>query len=407
MNVETAEWRRDAIGGDRDETIIVVQRRRRNLIIAVVAGLAIVLALVLAMMMRGGGDEPEAASKAAAAGPAAGGARNQAMPSVTVIVPGRQQVARTITASGTLAARRDMPVGIAGEGGMVASVLVDAGSWVRQGQTMATIERSVQSQEAQQLAASIEVARADARLAQQELDRAQALVSRGFVSKADVERRTAARDAANARVKVAQAQLGASRARIGRLDIRAPAAGLVLERRVEPGQVVGAGSGALFRIAMGGNMEMVANVPQQDLAALKVGLPVEVRPVGSPNTFKGQIWQIAPLIDPQSRLGRVRIAVPYAPDMRPGGFAEARIVAGASTLPLIPQSAVQSDQGGSYVYVIDANNQVVRRDVEVGSVTNEGVSIAAGLSGQERIVLSAAPFLNPGQKVRPNRAVSP
>ena len=74
-------------------------------------------------------------------------------------VPGRSQVARTVTASGALAARRDQPVGVAGEGGMVTRVLVDAGAWVRQGQVLATIDRSVQSQEAAQLGASIQVAR--------------------------------------------------------------------------------------------------------------------------------------------------------------------------------------------------------------------------------------------------------
>ena len=164
---------------------------------------------------------------------------------MTVMVPGRTQVARTITASGALAARRDQPVGIAGEGGMVTRVLVDAGTWVGRGQVLATVDRSVQSQEAAQLAASIQVARADAVLAQNELNRAESLVSRGFVSKADVDRRRAARDAAAARVRVAQAQYGATRARVGRLDIRAPTAGLVLSRNVEVGQVVGAGAGAL------------------------------------------------------------------------------------------------------------------------------------------------------------------
>ena len=77
----------------------------------------------------------------------AGGPGGQ-VPTVTVIVPGRSQVARTVTASGTLAARRDQPIGIAGEGGLVTRVYVDAGSWVRQGQVLASIDRSVQRQEA-------------------------------------------------------------------------------------------------------------------------------------------------------------------------------------------------------------------------------------------------------------------
>ena len=99
----------------------------------------------------------------------------------------------------------------------------------------------------------------------------------------------------------------------------------------------------------------------------------------------------------------MRVAVPYDPAIRPGGFAEARITAGAVTAPLVPQSAVQADEKGNYVYVIDARNEVVRRNVQVGSVSNQGVSITGGLSGQEQIVLSAAPFLNPGQKVTPQR----
>ena len=286
MNVESSRWSRGAL----DSTIIVddegaaIARRRRRIVIIVVA--ALLLLAVAAYFMMSGGKEAAPAEKA-------GG---DVAPSVSVIVPGRQEVPRNLSATGSLAARRDMPVGIAGEGGMVSRVLVEAGQWVGAGQTLAVIERSVQSQEAQQLAASIDVAKADARLAQQELVRAQSLVSRGFVSKADVERRIATRDAANARVRVAQAQLGASRARIGRLDVRAPAAGLVLNRNVEAGQIVSAGSGALFRIAEGGQMELVARLPQTDLAALSVGVPVTVTPVGSANSYQGVVWQIAPLI---------------------------------------------------------------------------------------------------------------
>src|SRR3546814_2935002 len=131
-------------------------------------------------------------------------------------------------------------------------VLVDPGNWVRPGQALATMERSGQTQQTRSLAAQVEVARADARLAEAELDRAQALVGRGFISKADIDRKTATRDAARARVDVAIAQVRESVAREGRLDIRAPEAGLVLTRDVEPGQIVGSGSGVLFRVAKGG-----------------------------------------------------------------------------------------------------------------------------------------------------------
>lgn len=386
-------------GSDR---LIVVDRpnRKRWIIAAVVAAIALVIAFA---MFRGGDDT---VAPAGAAGERAGGAaggRSGQIPSVTVVVPGRSEVARTITASGALAARRDQPVGVAGEGGLVRSVLVDAGSWVRQGQVLATIDRSVQSQTAAQLAASVQVARADAALAQNEYDRSAALVSRGFVSKADLDRKKAARDAANARIQVAQAQLGATRAQIGRLDIRAPTSGLILSRSIEVGQIVSGGAGGLFRLARGGEMEMRAQMSQQDLAAMRVGLPASVTPLGSTTTIAGRVWQVSPVIDPQSRLGEVRIAIPYTASIRPGGFAQARISSGSTTAPLLPQSAVLSDKDGNYVYIINAKNEVERRGIKIGNVDSNGVTIVNGLSGQEAVVLSAGPFINVGQKVAPRR----
>ncbi len=396
MNVETTSWRRDGIEEvPVDETVVVVRRRRRrNIIIAVVAVVAL---LVAALLMFGRSSEEPAKA------PPKGAAGGQA-PVVSVIVPGRQQVGRTITATGSLAARRDMPVGIPGEGGQVARVLVEPGQWVGAGQVLAVIDRSVQSQEAAQLAAQVQVNQADLRLAQSNLDRAQRLLPRGFVSRADIDRLTATRDAAAARVRVAQAQVNATRARIGRLDVRAPTAGLVLERNVEAGQVVGAGSGALFRIAAGGQMELLARLPQDDLARLQVGTPAIVTPVGSEQTYQGQVWQVSPIVDPQTRQGEARISVPYNRELRPGGFAQARLETGSVTAPLLPESAVQSDAQGNFVYIIDNDNKVVRRNVRVGDVSDRGVAIAEGLNGNERVVLAAGAFLNPGQRVRPERA---
>jgi HlyD family secretion protein len=392
MNLETPIRTTDS------DTLLIVDdgARRRKRIAIVGAALVAAVAILLALMMWSGGEEPAGG----AGGPDSGAAR---IPTVSVVVPGRTSVAQVITASGPLAARRDQPVGVPGEGGQVTRVLVDSGSWVRQGQVLATIERSVQSQEAAQLAASVQVARADAQLAQNELERAQALVGRGFISKADVDRKQAARDAAAARVRVAQAQLNAARARIGRLDVRAPTSGLILDRNVEVGQVVSAGSGALFRLAMGGDMEMRARLSQQDISAISVGMPAQVTPTGVSQPVTGRVWQVSPIIDPQSRQGEVRIAIPYTPDVRPGGFAEAKITSGATTAPVLPQSAVLSDAKGNYVYVVNGEDKVERRDVEVGTVDDRGVTIVNGLSGQERIVLTAGPFLNVGQKIRPRR----
>ncbi len=363
-------------------------RRRRMLIIA-----AIVVAIMLiggALMYFGSSDE--------AAFPAADG---QQIPTVSVIAPGRATVQGKIAATGTLAARREIAVGVVGEGGRVVSVSVEPGDWVGAGQVLAVIDRSVQNQQAQSSAAQIEVARADADLAQAKLERALQLVDRGFISKADVDRLTATRDAARARVRVAEAQYRELLARNARLNIVAPAAGLVLDRNVEVGQVIGAGSEAPFTIARGGEMELLAEANEDDLAVLAVGAPAQVTPVGSGKTFTGRIWQISPIIDPQDRQGVVRIALAYDPALRPGGFASADIGRGAVVAPRLPESAIQSDEKGSYVYIVGRDNRVERRNVRTGIVTNQGITIVSGLAGTERVIIRAAGFVNEGDRVNP------
>jgi hypothetical protein len=100
MNRETP------IRSSDSETLVLVDdaSRRRRRIAIIGAGIVAVVASVLAMLMMGGGEKEDAA---------AGAAKQAAIPKITVIVPGRQQVANQISATGTIAARRDMPVGIA------------------------------------------------------------------------------------------------------------------------------------------------------------------------------------------------------------------------------------------------------------------------------------------------------
>jgi len=369
---------------------------RRKRMVLIVAVVLILVALAAAYFAFSAGK-----SDGAATAGGAGGAEGAAVPNVTVMVPGRVSVEAAISANGTIAARREMPVGVAGEGGQVVRVLVEPGQWVGAGQTLAVIDRSVQTQQAAGLAASIRVAQADANLAQAELERAEALVGRGFISKADMDRKRATRDAANARVRVAQAAYAETNARNSRLNIVAPAAGLVLTRQVEPGQIVSSGSGVLFRMARGGEMEMMAQMAEADLQRVRVGTRATVTPVGTDLKIAGQVWQVSPIINAETRQGMVRIAVPYSGAMRPGGFADARLVSGTEEAPLLPESAVQSGIEGNYVLVVGSDDKIQRKPVKVGTVTDDGVSIASGLTGTERIVVLAGAFLNIGDKVKP------
>src|SRR6185369_12921088 len=130
MNRETSIYSSD--------TLVVTDRsrRRRTIVIAAAVGIILLALVIFLMMSRGGSDK--AAQQAAAGGQ---------VPTVTVVVPGQSQVGRSITASGPLGAKRDQPIGIAGSGGRVVRVVVDAGSWVNAGQVLAIVDRSVQAQQ--------------------------------------------------------------------------------------------------------------------------------------------------------------------------------------------------------------------------------------------------------------------
>ena len=121
------------------------ERRSRRMRRLIIGGIIALVVVVVAYLMFH--------NKAA---PPAGG---DTAPSVTVIIPGRHTVTTEIPAVGNIGARRDMPVGVAGEGGIVRAVLVEPGARVGAGQVLATVDRSVQVQQANALAASIAQAR--------------------------------------------------------------------------------------------------------------------------------------------------------------------------------------------------------------------------------------------------------
>lgn len=393
MNYETTvePGHGDNFASDSTDMVGGGPNPRRLAIIGAV--LAIVLIGALYFFMHGRGEDSDSLAAAA----------NAQIPTVTVISPGSTTVEGQIDATGTLAARREIPVASVGEGGRVVAVPVDQGDWVRKGQVMVVIDRSVQVQQIDGARAQIGVAQADLNLAQANLDRALKLVERGFISKADVDRLTSTRDAARARVQVARATLGELQARTARLNIYAPESGLVLTRAVEPGQTVAGGGAPLFTIAKNGEMELKAMLGEEDLAKVHVGAMARVTPVSSAKTFDGQVWQIAPTIDQQSRQGEARIALAYAPELRPGGFASATLNSGSVSAPMLPESAIMNDAKGSYVFVVGKDDKIVRRPVTTGLVTADGIAVTGGLTGNERVVLRAGGFLNPGDKVKPAR----
>ncbi len=322
-----------------------------------------------------------------------------AVPLVNTSAPGLTPVTATVTFTGAIQARYDMPIGTDGETGRITAVYVEAGESVRQGQILARLDDTVLRPQVARLEASLDEARANAALAEAEDGRARAVQSAGALSAEDIQKRRAAALTADAEVKVAEAQLAEYRVRLAHTSLRAPADGIVLTRSAEVGQIATPGGTALFRLAKGSEMEMRAQVAEQDLPTLAVGQSALVRLSGVERPFSGRVRLLGAIIDPQTRLGEVRIALQPDPLLRPGAFARGEVIVGQGRRPILPETAVLSDEQGSYVYIVNDASRIERRAVRFSDTDPRGIVIQAGLSGVERVVTTAAAFLRPGERV--------
>lgn len=322
-----------------------------------------------------------------------------ALPRVTIVAPALAEVEDTVTFTGTISARDEMPITVEGEGGRISAVLVEIGDRVRAGQVLARLDTSVLQPQVGSLAAALDEARANAELAQADYRRAAAVADSGALSAQEIERRRSVALAADAKVQVAAAQLQEARARLRRTEIRAPQAGLVLTRTAEVGQTATGAGEPLFRLSRDGQVELRGQVAEQDLPRLAPGQGVEVRVTGVATPFTGKVRLLGAVIDPKTRLGSVRVDLEPDPNLRPGAFARAEVEVGRGRRPLLPQSAVLSDVDGAYVMTVGADGTIARRPVTVAGSQREGLVISSGLQGGERVVLTAGPFLRLGEKV--------
>jgi RND family efflux transporter MFP subunit len=333
------------------------------------------------------------------AGPGQAALSQESIPLVSVIVPKVIPVTSTVTFTGTIFARNDIPIGVEGDAGRVVAIYVEAGDRVKRGQLMAKLDQSVLQPQENRLKASLEEARAQAALSMAEYNRAKGVETSGALSAEEIERRRAAAVTDEARVNVAAAQLAETQAWIARTEIRAPSDGVVLTRSAELGQTASQAGGALFRLARGGDVEMRGQVAEQDLARLKLNQPSSVYLTGIAKPFKGHVRLLGAVIDPKTRLGEIRVALDPDPALRPGAFASGEVVVGKAERPVLPQTAVLSDLQGSYVFVVNADKVVERRAVRIADTTTAGVVIGDGLKGDEQVISLAGGFLRAGERV--------
>src|SRR6185503_8335887 len=233
--------------------------------------------------------------------------------------------------------------------------------------------------------------------------RAKVLLPKEFIAKATYDARKNEMDAAVGAFDTAEAQLAQAVNAVAYATLRADKAGIVTAVKAEPGQVVNAGT-AVIVLAESGETEIAVMVPEQDVARLKVGLPIDITLWAGPRTnLKGSIREISAQADSESRTYAVRATVHEPPaSLRLGMTATVAIqVEDATASVVVPLTAVTEIAGSTVVFVVEPASRVVRQKaVTLAATAPEGVRIAGGLEPGAIVVTAGVQFLRDGMKVR-------
>jgi HlyD family secretion protein len=350
------------------------------------SGLSLAFMLALAACS----DEPQSA-------PA-----KEALPTLSFATVASRTVGVGTTASGVLVAREEAAVLPELSGYRVLRVLADEGDRVRRGQPMATLDGALLAGETARAQAQLASARIAAERARAEYARVSDLTGQGVIADETIAQRGFEASAARTQVQAAQAALREVEVRRNRLTLRAPVAGIVVERSVRPGDVAGTGSEPPFRIARDGRFELEAEVPERMFPQLRVGTPAAVT-LASGERLRGTIRLLGQRVDPATRLGRIRILLPLDPSLRLGGFATASL--GETGIPVrtVPERAL-SYEGGPAVLTIDPRGRVARVPVRTGARGNGVVELLDGPSIGTRVLLGGGALAMPGDVVNAVRA---
>jgi len=351
---------------------------------------AAVLALTLALAACGGDEAAKEAETKAKAG-ATGSSQT-----VTVATAALQNLPRTVTASGTISAWEEVPVG-AETGGLTATaVYVDEGRYVRQGQPLVQLNDALLRAQLRQQQAAVQTAEANASRDQAALGRAQELKERGFLSQASLDTALANQRASDANLAAARASLSETQTRLSQATIRAPVSGLVISRNVTRGQIVSPGT-ELFRIVRDGRLELDAQVPETDLGLVRAGQTAVVSSDQVGETT-GTVRIVTPEVNAETRLGLARISLSGG-GFRPGMFGRARIDVGASPAVTVPTAAVLYRENRPGVYILDNQNRARFRPVVIQTRAREWTAVD-GVQAGARVIVSGAGFLGEGDRVR-------
>ena len=309
-----------------------------------------------------------------------------------------RDVEREVVASGSVAAWQEMVLGVELSGIRVAKVRVEPGDRVEAGEALLELDRRTLEVQARQAEASLAQAEASLQLARAQASRGESLLAQNLISSSNFDELQANLARAEAQRVVAEADRDAATLRLGFATLRAPHAGVISLRSVQPGQIVSTGV-ELLRLIRDGRLEWRAEIAEVDLPRLTVGAEVSLRgPDG--NLVAGRVRAVSPAIDPQTRTALIFVDIPEPGRLRAGMFAEGRLQVGRARVAVVPRQSVVFRDGFPYVFELDDDNRVRQRRIEIGAAQDEFIEVRSGLSETAVIVVRGAGFLGDGELVR-------
>ena len=337
-------------------------------------------------------------------------------PKVTVAKPVDQKVTRYFEATGNAAAINSANL-VARVQGFLTEIKYQDGAPVKKGAHLFTIEPEPYQLKLQQAQAAEQSAQATVTQTQAEFERQQDLASRQVASKAALDNALANRDTAKAKLLQAQADTKQAQINLDYTQVVAPFDGIVTARLVSIGELVGSGgTQVLATIVQLDPIWVNFTASERDVlhvrdmlvkrgekAADLIGAEVQVglqTDAGYP--YKGKLDYIAPTVNQGTGTLAARAQLPNERRlMLPGFFVRVRVPLEETPALLVPAVALGSDQGGRYVLVVNVENVVEQRKVEVGPIVGELAVIESGLKADDRVVIAGILRAIPGQKVDP------
>ncbi len=291
--------------------------------------------------------------------------------------------------------------------GNVEAMFVDIGSNVRRGQLLAMIDTTLYAQNVRQTYGLWRQADATAQNAKITRDRTKALFDKKLASQQDLDNSETALSVAVAQVEAAQANYRNAVTTLGYCRITAPFAGYITKRYLDPGAYVNniptAQTASLLTVMDIDTVRVMVNIVERDIPLLDSVSTVEVAVDGVPGrVFSGSIRRIGEALDPATRTLPVQVDIVNKDRaLKPGMFATTRIILERKVnAPALPEEVVQTDDNGSFVYVVGPDSVARKRPVTTGITDRNKTEIVGGIAAGDRVVVAGQHLLRDGMTVR-------